>query len=75
MLCNPVCCPFVIAEPGMTQAEFAHLEFYLRNGGNLLLSADNVVFEEKNSAIDCATESITEDKMCLNLIMEIKPNS
>ena len=72
MLCNPGYCPFVIAEPGMSQAEFTHLEFYLRNGGNLLLSADNAVFEEKNSAIDCSPESITEDKMCLNLIIENK---
>ena len=72
MLCNPAYCPFVIAEPGMSQEEFTHLELYLRNGGNLLLSADSVIFEENKSAINCATESITEDKMCLNLIIENK---
>lgn len=68
LLCNPAYCPFVIAEPGMSQEQFTHLELYLRNGGNLLLSADNVIFEEQYSA----SESVTEDKMCLNLIIENK---
>ncbi len=62
LLCNPAYCPFIVAEPGLTQEEFSHLELYLRNGGNLILSLDKVAFE--GSASQC--ESITEDQMCLN---------
>ncbi|MEB8430617.1 hypothetical protein OO007_00115 [Cocleimonas sp. KMM 6892] len=72
LLCNPAYCPFLIVEPGMSQQEFSHLECYLRNGGNLLISADNVIFEESVSAKDGSNAGITEDKKCLNFIINSK---
>ncbi len=72
LLCNPAYCPFLIVEPGMSQQEFNHLECYLRNGGNLLISADNVIFEESASANDSANTDVTEDKKCLDFIIKSK---
>lgn len=68
LLCNPAFCPFLIVEPGMSQAEFSHFEYYLRKGGNILLSTDNVIFEENKYT----AETVTDDKKCLDFIIKNK---
>lgn len=47
LLCNPVYHTLLIVEPGLSQEEFSHFEAYLRYGGNIVLSADNVIADEK----------------------------
>ena len=52
----------------MSQEEFSHLEYYLRKGGNILLSADSVIFEESKYSVD----TVTDDKKYLDFILKNK---